>query len=239
MSDDLKKKRRHLKANSPRNYEVGYGKPPAEHRFKKGQSGNSRGRPKGQKSQINLSEERLKDIIVGEAYRNIKLVENGKPITLSVAEAIIRSMAVNAVKGEARAQKMFTHLLTETENSNKRLADQWLQTAIDYKIDWTEEIERCKRLGLPIPAPIPHPDHIEIDMNTGQVIVKGPFTKEEKADWDKLEVRRRQALEEIQQLRALLEDTKDESVRKFIEDDLALEESILETLNKTLSRRKW
>ena len=33
----------------PRDYEVGYGKPPKEHRFKKGQSGNPRGRPKDAK----------------------------------------------------------------------------------------------------------------------------------------------------------------------------------------------
>ena len=31
----------------PRHYDVGYGKPPKKHRFRKGQSGNARGRPKG------------------------------------------------------------------------------------------------------------------------------------------------------------------------------------------------
>lgn len=32
----------------PKDYDVGYAKPPAEHRFKPGQSGNPAGRPKGQ-----------------------------------------------------------------------------------------------------------------------------------------------------------------------------------------------
>jgi len=27
---------------------------------------------------------------------------------------------------------------------------------------------------------VPHPDDIEIDMNTGEVIIKGPMTEEEK-----------------------------------------------------------
>lgn len=31
-------------------YDVGYGRPPEETRFKKGQSGNPRGRPKGSKT---------------------------------------------------------------------------------------------------------------------------------------------------------------------------------------------
>ncbi len=34
----------------PDNYEVGYGKPPKKGQFKKGQSGNSKGRPTGAKN---------------------------------------------------------------------------------------------------------------------------------------------------------------------------------------------
>ncbi len=38
-------------------YEVGYGKPPAASRFKKGQSGNPKGRPKVTKNVSNMLEE--------------------------------------------------------------------------------------------------------------------------------------------------------------------------------------
>ena len=44
-------------------YEVGYGKPPAKNRFKPGQSGNPKGRPRGAKNRSpspQLHEERLK-----------------------------------------------------------------------------------------------------------------------------------------------------------------------------------
>ena len=49
-------------------YDVGYGKPPVTTRFKKGKSGNPRGRRKGAKNKLpTLNEERLKSIVIGEA----------------------------------------------------------------------------------------------------------------------------------------------------------------------------
>lgn len=40
-------------------YEVGYGRPPEQHRFKRGQSGNPRGRPKGARGFKTMLEEEL------------------------------------------------------------------------------------------------------------------------------------------------------------------------------------
>ena len=123
-----------------------------------------------------------------------------------MAQAIVRSLAVNAAKGNQRAQRLFTELLATTERDNKRRHEEWLQTAIKYKVDWELELERCKRLGIKAPDPIPHPDHIRIDFATGGVRITGPMSKEEKADWDRLAANKAECDQLIGELEQLLVD---------------------------------
>ena len=72
MKDDAKKPK----------YEVGYGKPPEDTRFEKGQSGNPRGRPKGAKSWKALLDEVLDEKIA----INVK----GKKKRVTTAQALAR-----------------------------------------------------------------------------------------------------------------------------------------------------
>ena len=50
-----------------------------------------------------------------EAYRPITVSENGNVITLPLAQAVFRSLATAAAKGEVRAQAMFLKLISEGE----------------------------------------------------------------------------------------------------------------------------
>jgi hypothetical protein len=76
-------------------YEIGYGKPPEKTRFKPGQSGNPRGRPKYSKNASTLLSEELSE--------RISLREGGKQIVLTKKQAMIKQLMNKALQGDMRA----------------------------------------------------------------------------------------------------------------------------------------
>jgi hypothetical protein len=76
-------------------YRVGYGKPPKHSQFKKGVSGNKRGRRKGSRNRNTL--------IRQAARRQITVTVNGTPRPISRAQAIVLSLAAEAHAGDPHA----------------------------------------------------------------------------------------------------------------------------------------
>jgi len=76
-------------------YEVGYGKPPKSSQFKKGQSGNPRGRKRGSKNFATKAKEALK--------AKVPLNKNGEQVEVTVEEALLKVLTHSGLKGNMRA----------------------------------------------------------------------------------------------------------------------------------------
>lgn len=77
-------------------YEVGYGKPPKSGQFKEGQSGNSKGRPKGRKS--------MRTIVNEVMSCKVALKKNGRTCSVSYMEAFVQQLAAKGLTGTTRDQ---------------------------------------------------------------------------------------------------------------------------------------
>ncbi len=90
-----------------RDYEVGYGKPPRQTRFEKGQSGNPRGRPGGSKNLSTLLREALNELVV--------VAENGGRRKITKRQAIITQLVNQSAKADWRATKILLDILQGIE----------------------------------------------------------------------------------------------------------------------------
>ena len=78
-----------------RDHDAGYGKPPRHSQFKKGQSGNPKGRPRGSR---NFSTD-----VKATLEEPIRVTHHGKAQTVSTQQAALMRLREKALGGEVRA----------------------------------------------------------------------------------------------------------------------------------------
>lgn len=161
-------------------YEVGYRKPPVQHQFGNGQKINRKGRPKGSKNKQPTLRQ-MDDIILEEAYRDVKVNDGDRQVTAPLVRAVMRSLSHSAAKGGLRAQKLFTDLLSATETRRANAEREIDEVVLGYKAEWERELERRERLGITDgERPLIHPKQIHFDPRSGEITLLGPLTREER-----------------------------------------------------------
>jgi Family of unknown function (DUF5681) len=167
-------------------YVVGYKKPPKGTRFAPGRSGNPSGRPKKhlQGSMTDGTIDKLTAVVLDEAYREVEIVENGVKIKMPIVQAAVRSVAVNAAKGDRKAQDILLRTVAAMEGNLLQVSLEAMQAAIDYKEGWEQHKREATWARSTPVEPVPHPDDIVIDTVGRRILINGPRDEHEKARWD-------------------------------------------------------
>ena len=105
------KKTRSRQSRTRRNYPIGYGRPPEEHQFKPGQSGNKHGRPRGSKNEATIVNEILN--------RKIEMRQNGISRKITILEAIFLKFTEEALKGNSKAAAFILNRKQSADSSGQ------------------------------------------------------------------------------------------------------------------------
>lgn len=87
--------------------DVGYGRPPRQTRFKKGQSGNPNGRPKGSQN--------LATVLQRILCEKVTIRENGRTKNITKLEHSVQQLTKKATEGNLRALQQLMALVRSAE----------------------------------------------------------------------------------------------------------------------------
>ena len=93
----------------PKDYVVGYGKPPVETRFQRGQSGNPGGRRRGTKSMA---------MLLGEALSRRSGFPNPDGSWMTQAEAVFATLVSQAAGPDLKAKRLLFNILVKLQRAN-------------------------------------------------------------------------------------------------------------------------
>jgi Family of unknown function (DUF5681) len=110
-------------------YSIGYGKPPIGSRFKPGETGNAKGRPKGHKN--------LKTLIRQAMTARISVQEGSSSRQVSKIECVVLRQLQNALKGNDRSAMAVIKMATQMgflEDPDSNSAEATALSASDERI---------------------------------------------------------------------------------------------------------
>ena len=101
--------------NSNEDYAIGYGKPPKNTQWQKGQSGNPNGRPKGARG--------LKTDLHAELISRMEIQMNGKRVSGTKQQLMLKTLTARAAAGDVRAIKALIDLVMQVFGPEDRRGD--------------------------------------------------------------------------------------------------------------------
>jgi hypothetical protein len=120
-------------------YEIGYRRPPESGQFKKGTSGNPRGRPKGSANFLTILEQELSQTVV--------VNENGKKKKITRLQAMVKRIVAGALQGDLKALMTLFEILRRTgkfEESGEALLPEDYQSVLDSYVNRRQKADSKK-----------------------------------------------------------------------------------------------
>lgn len=178
---------------------VGYKSPPRSARFKPGQSGNPKGRPRKNANRSTSSVVgrgtgtapllEIEEAFLSELARTITVNEGGEATELTTEVGLIRAGNVSALKGSALSQKtMLGHALQLGARKAESLEAR-IKAWREHKARGYETLARIEAGDTQLAAPLPHPEDIILEDALEPHFV-GPIVPEVQTILDRLLVRR-------------------------------------------------
>ncbi len=172
---------------------LGYKNPPPWSRFKKGRSGNPKGRPRKKPTPLPQApnESAADDVLRAELVRKIRVNDVNGSSELDLLRVIIKAQANQAAKGNVYAQREIlkqARALEERdaareaadEDQRRRIFKAFIAWRKDQQELWTE----AERKGIEPTEPWPHPDDMHVNKVTLATRIHGPSCEEELPMYD-------------------------------------------------------
>lgn len=158
--------------------QTGYGKPPVEHRFKKGVSGNPRGRPKGSRRLPNIDavDDSLSAFVRAEGRRMMSVREGDAVRQMPMKKVILRNTFTAAAKGDGRALKVALGMLEIADNEANEQVVELQKASLQLQEYWNSWCLQNKKQHSVL-TDLPKPAHVTIDPSTGFAIWNSPWLR--------------------------------------------------------------
>ena len=151
---------------------------------------------------------------------------------------MMRSIAVNAAKGQPRSQKLFTDILSKTEAQRRQEYEESRSAFLQIQHNWEDRLLHCRATGQPIPNPAPHPDDLRFNPQTGDVTCVGPINEADRTRWETTSDRVQSLGSSIEESKKELEDPANADLKHWIEDDIAFNTKLRDDLD-SLFLKGW
>lgn len=160
---------------------VGYGKPPAEHRFKKGESGNPAGRPPKAKTGLggHPMDSWWQKAWLDEAGKVVTVTINGRRVRRTMGQLALQRAFADAAAGRPTAMRIVAQKMGEAERLQRERWEQDIEATGLLHRRATAELQMRLAAGEANPVVVPHPDDFVCDRETGTVRIVGPTDMEQ------------------------------------------------------------